>query len=321
MKTLPWLFRREFWENKGGFFWAPIVAGGLFVVLNFMVLAVASAAAERSNIQIGLMKFDTALAKAPEQVKAIAATGIDVTILMIAAMVAVVTAVVVFFYSLGALYDDRRDRSVLFWKSLPISDRDTVLSKAVSALLLAPSIGMVAGILTGIATVLVVSTFMAFHGQNFFGIVFFEAHPFRMTLLALATVPVSALWALPTVGWLMLCSAWARSKPFLWAVGIPVGLGIVVSWFDLMKSLNTPDSWFWKHVVARALLGVMPASWMSEAQFEALEDVEEASDIANVISFGTVFEVLGQIELWVGAAIGLAMLFAATRLRRWRDEA
>jgi ABC-2 type transport system permease protein len=321
MKTLPWLFRREFWENKGGFFWAPIVAGGLFVALNFMVLAVASAAAERSNIQIGLMKFDTALSKAPEQVKLMAATGIDVTILMIAAMIAVVTAVVVFFYSLGALYDDRRDRSVLFWKSLPISDRDTVLSKAISALLLAPSIGMVAGILTGLATVLVVATFMAFHGQNFFGIVFFDAHPIRMTLLALATVPVAALWALPTVGWLMLCSAWARSKPFLWAVGVPVGAGIVVSWFDLMQSLNTPDSWFWKHVVARALLGVMPASWMSEAQLAALENVEEASDIANVISFGTVYATLGQIELWVGAAIGVAMLIAATRLRRWRDEA
>jgi ABC-2 type transport system permease protein len=317
MKTLPWLFRREFWENKGGFFWAPIVAGGLFVALNFMVLAVASAAAERSNIQIGLMKFDTALSKAPEQVKLMAATGIDVTILMIAAMIAVVTAVVVFFYSLGALYDDRRDRSVLFWKSLPISDRDTVLSKAISALLLAPSIGMVAGL----ATVLVVATFMAFHGQNFFGIVFFDAHPIRMTLLALATVPVAALWALPTVGWLMLCSAWARSKPFLWAVGVPVGAGIVVSWFDLMQSLNTPDSWFWKHVVARALLGVMPASWMSEAQLAALENVEEASDIANVISFGTVYATLGQIELWVGAAIGVAMLIAATRLRRWRDEA
>ena len=321
MKTLPWLFRREFWENKGGFFWAPIVAGGLFVVLNIMMLVVASAAADRSNIQIGLLKFDAALAKAPEEVKLIAATGIDVTILMIAAMITVVTAVVVFFYSLGALYDDRRDRSVLFWKSLPISDRDTVISKAASALLLAPSIGMAAGILTGLATVLVMATFGAFHGQNFFGIVFLEAHPVRMALLALATIPVGALWALPTVGWLMLCSSWARSKPFLWAVGVPVGAGIMVNWFDLLQTLDKPDAWFWKHVVARALLGVMPGSWMDESQFAAFENVDEASEIANIISFGSVFSTLGQVELWVGAAIGVAMLFAATRLRRWRDEA
>ena len=195
MKTLPWLFRREFWENKGGFFWAPIIAGGLFVVLNFMVLAVASTAAERSNIQIGLMKFDSALAKAPAEVKAVAAAGVDMTILLIAGLVAMVTAVVVFFYSLGALYDDRRDRSVLFWKSLPISDRDTVLSKALSATLLAPGIGLLAGVVTGFLTTLVYAGFMAFHGQNFFSILFFDAHPLRMVLLALATLPMAALWA------------------------------------------------------------------------------------------------------------------------------
>jgi ABC-2 type transport system permease protein len=321
MKTVKWLLRREFWENKGGFFWAPIVAGGLFVVLNFMVLAVASAAAERSQIQIGLMKFDTALSKAPETVRATAAAGIDLTLLMIAGMIAVVTAVVVFFYSLGALYDDRRDRSVLFWKSLPISDRDTVLSKAVSALLVAPSIGMLAGVLTGIATVLVYAVFMAFHGQNFFGIFFVDAHPIRVILLALATIPVAALWALPTVGWLMLCSAWARSKPFLWAVGLPVGAGIIVSWFDLLQSLNTPDSWFWKNVVARALFSVAPGSWMSDQHLALFERIEEPTDIANIVSFSTVFTTLGEPNIWIGAALGLAMLVAATRLRRWRDEA
>ena len=54
----------------------------------------------------------------------------------------------------------------------------------------------------------------------------------------LAWIPVYALWALPTVGWLMLCSAWARSKPFLWAVMIPMFAGIFVSWFDLMRGFN-----------------------------------------------------------------------------------
>ncbi|GAE49902.1 membrane protein [Xanthomonas arboricola pv. pruni str. MAFF 311562] len=62
-----------------------------------------------------------------------------------------VLAFVVFFYSLGSLYDDRRDRSVLFWKSLPVSDVQTVLSKAAWALLLAPLIAIVIGVLVGLA--------------------------------------------------------------------------------------------------------------------------------------------------------------------------
>ena len=32
MKTMKWLVRREFWEHKGMFFWAPIIAAGLIVL-------------------------------------------------------------------------------------------------------------------------------------------------------------------------------------------------------------------------------------------------------------------------------------------------
>ena len=54
-------------------------------------------------------------------------------------MVNIVLGVVVFFFCLGALFDDRKDRSVLFWKSLPISDQATVLSKVAMALVVAPA--------------------------------------------------------------------------------------------------------------------------------------------------------------------------------------
>ena len=59
-----------------------------------------------------------------------------------------------------------------------------------------------------------------------------------------------ALWALPTVGWLMFCSAWARSKPFLWALMIPIFAGIFVGWFDLMRGFDLDAGKIWLHVVA-----------------------------------------------------------------------
>ncbi|WP_210235883.1 ABC-2 transporter permease, partial [Mesorhizobium sp. M1C.F.Ca.ET.212.01.1.1] len=77
-----------------------------------------------------------------------------------------VLAFVVFFYCLGALYDDRRDRSILFWKSLPLSDTQTVLSKVISALIVAPLIAVIAGIITMLGFLLVISVVALMHGGS-----------------------------------------------------------------------------------------------------------------------------------------------------------
>src|SRR5690606_13712623 len=138
---------------------------------------------------------------------------------------------------------------------------------------------------------------------------------------SLATLPLSAVWALPTVGWLMLCSAWARTKPFLWAVGVPVGAGIMVSWFDLMQTIAQPDIWFWEHVVARVLLGTFPGGWLKHASSSFENGIQSPEDMLNLATLGNFYSALGSMELWVGAAAGVAMLIAATRMRRWRDEA
>ena len=82
--------------------------------------------------------------------------------------------------------------------------------------------------------------------------------PLTIAGLFVAAIPVYALWALPTVGWLLLCSAWARSKPFLWAVMIPVFAGIFVSWFDLMHVFDLEPSWFWQNIVARLAARHLP---------------------------------------------------------------
>ena len=321
MKTMQWLLRREFWENRGGFFWAPVVAGGVFLVLFMLLLAIAQAAADRSHIQIGLVRLDSLLKSVDPSAMQAAAVGVDTLILTIVAMSMFVTAIVVFFYSLGAFFDERKDRSILFWKSLPLSDRDTGISKVLSATVVAPAIGFVAGIVTGMGLLLVLCMFAAFHGQNLFGLVFWHAHPVRMTMLALTTLPLYAIWALPTVGWLMLCSSWARAKPFLWALGVPLGAGILVTFFDLMQAIERPNVWFWEHVVGRMLGGTFPGGWLKHASISFENGIRTPDDMLNLATLGNFYSALGSAELWVGAVAGAAMLVAATRLRRWRDEA
>ena len=320
MKTLQWLIRREFWENKGGFFWAPIIAGIIFLLINVLGLIAAWAAAGRAKIQIGLIKLDSLINAAPPEAKMAAVAGIDLSFLLIVSLVTVVTAIVVFFYSLGSLYDDRKDRSILFWKSLPLSDRDTVLSKVISALLVAPVIGVGAGIATALGTLITLAIAMALHGQSVFGLLFAESHLLWMTFLVLATLPISIVWALPTIGWLMLCSSWARSKPFLWAVATPVGVGIMVNWFDLMKSFSEPDSWFWENVVARLLFGVAPGQWLAATPLVNISHIDRPQQFLEYINLSSLYSAFASPHMWIGAIAGIAMLVAATYVRRKRDD-
>lgn len=132
-----WLIKREFWENRGGFFWAPVITGGIFLVLNLILAVIGSIAARRSMDGGGFVIDD-----APEKAHQIVGGIGDGMLLGGVILACVVLAFVVFFYALGTLYDDRhRDRGVLFWKSLPVSDTHMVLSKLAWALVLGAAAG------------------------------------------------------------------------------------------------------------------------------------------------------------------------------------
>ena len=329
------LLKREFWEHKGGFFWAPIWAGGISLVLTLMALVVAEVAGRRA-VASGKMQIDgdiningldlsalTSQMDAGDLQKL--AGGIDISAVMSSAWPMVVLAFVVFFYCLGSLYDERKDRSVLFWKSLPVSDRDTVLSKAASALLVAPLIAVGVAIACMFGFLLLLSTFVLLHNGNPMTLVWGPGNPLQLAGSMLATIPVYALWALPTVGWLLLCSAWSKSKPFLWAIMLPVFSGIFISWFDIMNLFDLESGWFWKNIVARGLLSAVPGTWfdvahINNAHITSSEAARQIESVHQLLSLKTTYSVLLTPQLWIGAVVGAAMIYGAIRLRRWRDE-
>ena len=326
------LLKREYWEHKGGFFWAPVWAGAVSLVLALMALVVGEVAARRA-VASGKMQIDGQVMVNGLDLSAISsrmdaeamrnlAGGIDISMFMSSMWPMIVLGFVVFFYCLGSLYDERKDRSVLFWKSLPVSDRDTVLSKAASALLVAPTLAVGAAIATMFGFLVLVSLFVLLHKGNPFALIWGPGHPLKVAASLVAMIPVYAVWALPTVGWLMLCSAWSKSKPFLWAILIPVFSGIVVGWFGLMNVFNLDTGWFWRNIVARSLLSVVPGSWYANpAMHGAMSTkVDSPADFVNAIQIGKSWAIFGTVELWVGALVGAAMIFAAIRLRRWRDD-
>ncbi|MGZ8304721.1 MAG: hypothetical protein ACXW2U_19610, partial [Telluria sp.] len=231
----------------------------------------------------------------------------------------VMLSVIVFFYCLSAMFEERRDRSILFWKSLPVSDQQTVLSKVVIAMCVAPLITIAVATFASVLILLLTCAALAFRGINLFGVVLSTPQVYLAPLQIVGLLPVYALWALPTVGWLLMVSAWAKSKVFLWAVGTPVIAIIIVKWANTLMGVGINADWFIQNVVARGLLGLVPGAWFG---FEQISPVllTAGRQIDTTSVFLQSWMTLAGPSVWVGAIAGAAMIFAAMRLRRWKDE-
>lgn len=324
------LLKREYWEHRGGFFWAPLVAGILSVLMHLIGLVIAEVLMRQTiagnghviangRFVVNGLDLNTISAQMTpaEHQNLVDILGVGAFSAMFWPMA--VLGFVVFFYCLGALYDERKDRSVLFWKSLPLSDRDTVVSKLLAALVLAPVLATGIAIVAMIAQMLVTSVFILIHHGNPLDLVWSPRVLFGNVGIVLAALPLYALWALPSAGWLLLCSAWAKTKPFLWAIALPVLAGGILSWLDYGSSFDLHSRWFWKNVVAHLLGGVFPASW-SGAINPAMFQGEAAAELGYAGILRAMASVITSPQLWLGIVAGIAMILAAIRLRRWRDE-
>ena len=323
--TFRLLLRREYWEHKGGIFWAPAIAGAISLLLSVGLLIVAiffahRAVAEGNTIEhngvtVNGLDLGTLVAQLTSEDMRQLSDGLYLTLFMAASWPFLVMIFVAFFYCLGALYDDRKDRSVLFWKSLPISDSATVLSKVVTATLVIPLVATAMAIVTMLLFLVAISVAAAAHGANPLPLLWGNGSAFLLAGQLLAAIPVYALWALPTVGWLMLCSAWARSKPFLWAVLIPLAVGLASSMTGLLQLLGVERHWLWTNVIARMLLGTVPLTGA---------DIERASaggdEMTHLLRLDGVYSNFNSPSMWVGIIGGVLMILLAIRLRRWREE-
>jgi len=322
--TMKWLLRREFWENKGSMFWAPLVVGALLVLLvgGTIVYGVAAhgvpahVTINGQTVANGGMAASVTL-ESREMIAKIA-TGMY---LATASPLFFMLSFAVFFYCLNSLYDERRDRSILFWKSLPVSDQMTVASKAVTALLVAPLITIVLAVGASLALLFLVCVAFSFQGINMFSAVLASRD---LYLSPLILVPVYAVWALPTVAWLMLVSSWARTKPFMWAVGVPlIGL-LILKWVDTamekISGVSLAIMPYAQDIAARILGGILPGAWFifKGGVPAGLRPSENGVDLPALVSNS--YATLAGLDAWIGVALAVLMLFAAMRLRRWRDE-
>lgn len=320
MNVFPTLLRREYQENRAGFLWAPIVVGAVFTVLTVVGLAVAIAKGSNAGLVIDGVPLSELVGRMGTEELAQLGGGLDVSLLAIWGLIQAALYFVVLFYLLGALFDDRRDRSVLFWKSLPVSDAKTVLSKATSAVFVAPLIAWVVSLAFSVLFLFVVSAYALSLGLNPFTAILGPASPLSVFASTFALVLLTSLWSLPMVGWMLLCSAFAGQRPFLWAIGLPALTGLMLAWLGVLKVFRDGAEFYWQHVFVRLVTSVLPGSWLwfDRGDIPMTFDPGTTSTLATIGSAAQALVI--NPATWIGAVAGVAMIWAAIELRRRVSE-
>jgi len=276
-----WSVRRELWENRLIYI-APLAAAVIFL-FGFVISML-----NLRHRMHGVWPANTALH--PDV--------LPIPHELSGAMIMGVALVVGIFYSLDALYGERRDRSILFWKSLPVSDLTAVLSKASIPLVFIPLLSLVITIAAQLIMLLLGSAVLLGSGANISSLWTQNSVFHGSLVLFYHIITVHGLWYAPIYGWLLLVSAASPRAPFVWAVLPP----FVICGVEQIAFKST----YVLRMLGERLMGPPdPAMAMSAGA---------PMDPMHLIPH----HFFSQPGLWIGLAIAAAFLFAAVRLRRYR---
>jgi ABC-2 type transport system permease protein len=286
-RPLYWSVRRELWENRSIYI-APLIAAAVYMI-GFLISLYWLPRSIRSLAALG----------PAQQREELAMTYAH------AAMLLMATAFIVgIFYCLDALHSERRDRSILFWKSLPVSDLTTVLSKAIIPLVVLPALVFAITVPLQLIIRLVSAGVLLVSGAS-------TATPwapplFEMEVVLLYSLIVVVLWHAPVYMWMLLVSGWARRATFLWAV-LPA---LAIAAVEYIAFHTT----FLGSLLRDRMFG------FAEGAFD-LRDKNGAPIDAHFIPLAQLApgRFLSSPSLWIGLIVAAALFAAAVRLRRYRE--
>jgi len=267
IRPLYWSIRRELWENRAIYI-APIVVAGVM-----------------------LLSFTLTVVGLPHRRSVSGAYKTSATMLM---MTGILVAI---FYCADALHGERRDRSILFWKSLPVSDLTTVLSKIAIPLAIVPLVTLAIILVTHAFMLELSSAVLITHGLD-------PTAPFRALnpfILIYGLIAIS-LWNAPVYAYLILMSAWARRHPFIIAI-VPL---IVIGALEYVLFSTR----YFFALLRERLFGFAPNAF----EFEPTP----RGHIPNVAHL-TPERFLSNPDLWLGLVFAAICIAAAVRLRRNRE--
>lgn len=238
MNKFMMLIKRECWEQRAGFIYMPLVITGLSILFVVLLLLKSydlnstgiflppmgfedgTASFESGNYVSGLEELAAISLEQKESFYSLFLTGIGGQFLF-------VMGIMLIMYFINCLYQDRKDRSVLFWKSMPVSDGITVASKMVAGLVVAPLIYFACMMLAHFLVLLCISIFALTTSVELWASIWQPSNIFAVWFSLFADlVKILALYV-PLSCWLILVSAGSKTSPLGWAIGVPLVLVIV----------------------------------------------------------------------------------------------
>ena len=282
-RPLYWSVRRELWENRS-IVLAPLAIAGLVLFSTFI----------NAMILPQRMRGISALDPAKQRYLVVTPYGIAASVILFTGFVVGV------FYCIDALNSERRDRSILFWKSLPVSDRTTVLAKASIPLAFLPLFSF--GLVLVAQTIMVLVSSVALLGSGLNPAMLWTRLPLLpMTLVMIYGLAVHVLWYAPLYAWLLLVSAWARRAAYLWAI-LPLIAIQIVERIAFRSTLIAS-------LLQYRLVGAMREAFTVDPMKVRITRFSQLSPLRFLTSPG----------LWLGLIVAAAFLAAAVRLRRNRE--
>jgi ABC-2 type transport system permease protein len=283
IRHMYWSVRRELWESRSIYI-APLAVA--VVILSGFLISM-----------IGLPnKMRAALELDPAQQHQLMEQPYSFAALLIMGT----TFIVSLFYCLEALHGERRDRSILFWKSLPVSDLITVLSKASIPLVVLPLLTFAITVATQSVMLLLSSAVLLGSSLNA-ATLWTHLSLFQMwIMLFYHLLAIHALWYAPIFAWLLLVSAWARRAALLWAALPLLAIGVV-------EKIAFNTSHFAALLQYRIIGGPQDADFTPGSV--SMDPLTHLAPGKFLISPG----------LWAGLAVAAIFLAAAVRLRRYRE--
>jgi ABC-2 type transport system permease protein len=297
LRILSVLVRREFWEHRA--LWAaPLLIAGLLIAC--------AVPAHFNLIDFADDEQSWSHGRTRSALVALAQWGVTVPQFL-------VMVIVLSFYLTDCLYAERKDRSILFWKSLPVSDGLTVASKLLTALVVVP-LGVYA---VTIVTHLLVWGILVARSAGGTAVplkaVWDTVVWLKVEALILYGVLVSIFWYAPMAAYLLLVSAWNKRNPFLWSALPPV--------FAIIIERSAFGTHYVTSLIQYRTVGIWEGLNLQNAAERTVHDGNN-----HLVSLPGIFDTLDvtgpflNIDLWLGVAVAAGFAFVAARIRRYRDD-
>jgi len=299
------LLKRELWEHRA-IYVAPVVIG---LLMSLMLITGQVAVSTLDQV------IDVALLSATNLGENERAAAVTVMMTATSPMFLLTMWILTIFYALDSLYAERKDRSILFWRSLPVTDAETVISKLVTTLIVIPLITFAVMMLTHLVILTISSIWIGIRGADAWHLIWRVAPLFDNWTATLIFVLALPLWLSPYIGWFLFISAFTKRSPFLTAF-LPL---LVLPMLEkiVLKTNLIAEVLFERSIKLPLFKGMDTFDIFTDSGINHEVLAESGLSLLSLIDLGRYFSSPG---LWTGFVVCGLFAAAAVYVRRFRDE-